>query len=103
MKRLFTFEIVAVIYTDQFLNCTMKKELKPEIRAYIKGRAALKIPPRNVYKELTDIYRSSTVSFMTVSRWMKKFKTGIWASVKRVPAPAPAPHLPLVRKRNALV
>ena len=78
MKRLFAFEIVAVIYTDQFLNCTMKKELKPEIRAYIKGRAALKIPPRNVYKELTDIYGSSTVSFMTVSRWMKKFKTGIY-------------------------
>ena len=76
MKRLFAFEIVAVIYTDQFLNCTMKKELKSEIRAYIKGRAALKIPPRNVYKELTDIYGSSTVSFMTVSRWMKKFKTG---------------------------
>ena len=78
MKRLFAFEIVAVIYTDQFLNCTMKKELKPEIRAYIKGRAALKIPPRNVYKKLTDIYGYSTVSFMTVSGWMKKFKTGIY-------------------------
>ena len=78
MKRLFAFEIVAVIYTDQFLNCTMKKELKIEIRAYIKGRAALTIPPKNVYKDLTDIYGSSTVSFMTVSRRIKKFKTGIY-------------------------
>ena len=75
MKRLFAFEIVAVIYTDQFLNCTMKKELKPEIRTYIKGRAALKLPPRNVCKALTDIYGSSIVSTMIVSRWMKKFKT----------------------------
>ena len=78
MKRRSTFEIVAVIYTDQFLTCTMKKELKLEIRVYMKGCDTLKIPPRNLYEELTDIYGSSTVSFITVSRWIKKFITGIY-------------------------
>ena len=38
-----------------------------------KGRAALCIPPKQIYNELNDIYGSSKVSYMTVCRWVKRF------------------------------
>jgi hypothetical protein len=44
---------------------------KIEIRAYIKGRDALYIPPKQMYNELNDIYGSSRLSYMTVCRWVK--------------------------------
>ena len=52
----------------------MNKQDKKEIRAYINGRVALCIPPKQIYNELNDIYGCSMVSYMTVCRWVKKLK-----------------------------
>ena len=81
MTKISTCICVLVIYTVQFVGSPMNKQGKIEIRAYIKGRVALCIPPKQIYNELNDIYGSSTVSYMTVCRWVKKFKAGI-SSIK---------------------
>ena len=72
MKKLFSFQIVSLICTGQNLYNTMNKELKVEVRAYIKGRVALCIPPKQIYKELSDIHGNSRFTYMTICRWIKK-------------------------------
>ena len=57
-----------VIYTPQFVVSQINKQGKIEIRAYIKRRVALCIPPKQIFNELNDIYGSSTVTYMTVCR-----------------------------------
>ena len=54
----------------------MKGSQKSEIRAYIKARGVLKIPAKQILKELCDIYGSSAVSIATVRRWLHKLQNG---------------------------
>lgn len=77
MTKLFSFEVVSLIYTGYILEITMNSDNKVEIRTYIKSRTALHISPKDIYSELNSIYGHSVVSFMTVCRWAKKFKGGL--------------------------
>ena len=77
MTKLFSFEVVSLIYTGYILEITINSENKVEIRTYIKSRTALHISPKDIYSELNSIYGNSVVSFMTVCRWAKKIKGGL--------------------------
>ena len=68
MKKLFSFQIVSLIYTGQYLY----NALKVEVRAYIKGRVALCFPPKEIYKEVSAIHGHSTFTYMTICRWIKQ-------------------------------
>ena len=63
-------------YHWPFFIAAMKGSQKSEIRAYIKARVFLKIPAKQILKELCDIYGSSAVSIATVRRWLHKFQNG---------------------------
>ena len=64
-------------YHWPFFIAAMKGSQKSEIRAYIKARGVLKIPAKQILKELCDIYGSSAVSIAAVWRWLHKFQNGI--------------------------
>ena len=55
-----------------------KRSLKSEeIRVYIKNRSKLGITSKEIFEELCTVYGQNEVSYSTVTRWVKKFKTGI--------------------------
>lgn len=47
-----------------------------KIRAYILTRYKLGYNGNEIYKEICDAYGHNEVSYMTVTRWIRKFKTG---------------------------
>jgi hypothetical protein len=47
-----------------------------EIRGYIKGRSPLGFKPRDIHREVCDIYGEGQMSYMTVCRWVGRFKSG---------------------------
>ena len=55
-------------------NCRTKKEIKVEMHAYIKGHVELGIPPKQVFKELINIYGPSTLSYMSLYMYEKNLK-----------------------------
>ena len=54
----------------------MKTQGSFEIKAYIKGRVNLNISGSQIYNELCQIHRTSTVPKSIVFRWQKKFQDG---------------------------
>lgn len=54
-----------------------KKSVKAaEIRGYIKTRCQLGVSPKEIFDELCAVHGQNEVSYATVTRWVKKFKTG---------------------------
>jgi len=47
-----------------------------EIRAYIKGRSLLGLKPVDIHCEICDIYGQGQMSYMTICRWVARFKSG---------------------------
>jgi len=47
-----------------------------EIRAYIKGRSLLGLKPVDIHREVCDIYGQGQMSYMTICRWVARFKSG---------------------------
>lgn len=47
-----------------------------EIRAYIKGRSLLGLKPVDIHREVCDIYGKGQMSYMTICRWVARFKSG---------------------------
>jgi transposase len=47
-----------------------------EIRAYIKGRSLLCLKPKDIHREVCVIYLEGQMSYMTVCRWVGRFKLG---------------------------
>lgn len=47
-----------------------------EIRAYIKTRCQLGVSAKEIFGELCDVHGQNEVSYATVTRWVKKFKSG---------------------------
>ena len=47
-----------------------------EIRAYIKGRSLLGLKPVDIHCEVCDIYWKGQMSYMTICRWVARFKSG---------------------------
>lgn len=59
MTKLFSFEVVSLVYTGHILEITMKRHYKVEVRTYIKSRTALHVSPKDIYNELNGIYGHS--------------------------------------------
>ena len=55
-----------------------------QIRSYIKNRCILGIQAKDIFSEICRIYGNNELSFSSVTRWCKKFKSGI-DSVKDAP------------------
>ena len=55
----------------------MAKEISAEIRGYIKTRFKLEISARAIFNEICSAYGHGTTSYSTVTRWIKRFKSGI--------------------------
>lgn len=64
----------------------MAKEISKEIRGYIKTRFKLGKPAKAIFDELCVAYGHRIVSYSTVTRWYKRFKSGI-ESVESAPRP----------------
>ena len=47
-----------------------------EIKAYIKGRSLLGLKPVDIHREVCDIYGQGQMSYMTICRWVARFKPG---------------------------
>ena len=47
-----------------------------QVRGYIKARLKLGIRAKDIFKEVCNIYGYNEVSYMTVTRWIRKFKSG---------------------------
>ena len=54
-----------------------KKRVKAaDIRGYIKTRCQLGVSPKEIFEQLCDVHDQNEVSYATVTRWVKKFKSG---------------------------
>ena len=54
-----------------------KKSVKAaEIRGYIKIRCQLGVSENEIFEELCDVHGQNEVSYATITRWVKKFKSG---------------------------
>ncbi|XP_045194792.2 protein GVQW3-like [Mercenaria mercenaria] len=47
-----------------------------EIRGYIKTRCQLSVSAKEIFDELCVVHGQNEVSYATVTRWIKKFKSG---------------------------
>lgn len=54
-----------------------KSAFAAEIRAYIKNRCIMGVGPKEIFNEICSIYGSSELSYASVTRWCKKFASGI--------------------------
>ena len=72
-------QICALVFVLHALLCkTMAKEISAEIRGYIKKtRFKLGISARAMFNEICSAYGHGTTSYSTVTRWIKRFKSGI--------------------------
>ena len=55
----------------------MAKVISAEIRGYIKCRFKLGISARAIFNEICSANGHGTTSYSTVTRWIKRFKSGI--------------------------
>ena len=55
-----------------------------QIRSYIKNRCILCIQAKDIFNEICRVYGNNELSFSSVTRWCKKFKSGV-DSVKDAP------------------
>ncbi|XP_045167528.2 protein GVQW3-like [Mercenaria mercenaria] len=55
-----------------------------QIRSYIKNRFILGIQAKDIFNEICRVYGNNELSFSSVTRWCKKFKSGV-DSVKDAP------------------
>ena len=48
-----------------------------QIRSYIKNRCILGIQAKDIFNEICRVYGNNELSFSSVTRWCKKFKSGV--------------------------
>ena len=63
------------ILTDKMVG--KKSAFAAQIRAYIKNRCFLGIGPKEIFHEICSIYGPCELSYASVTRWCKKFASGI--------------------------
>lgn len=83
----------------------MAKEISAQIRGYIKTRYKLGISARSIFNEICSAYGDSATSYSTVTRWIKRFKSGI-ETVESAPGrgrPATVVNSKMTHKVNALL
>ena len=76
-----------------------------QIRSYIKNRCILGIQAKGILNEICRVYGNNELSFSSVTRWCKKFKSGV-DSVKDAPharRPKTATSQKIVEKVKKLV
>ena len=57
---------------------------KEEIRAYIKTRSKIGCSLKQIFDDISAVYGSSNVSYITVRRWKNKFDSGL-ESIENAP------------------
>ena len=54
-----------------------KSPFTDQIRSYIKNRCILGIQAKDIFNEICRVYGNNELSFSSVTRWCKKFKSGV--------------------------
>ena len=82
-----------------------RSPLTDQIRSCIKNRCILDIQAKDIFNEIFRVYKNNELSFLSVTRWCKKFKSGV-DSVEDVPnarRPKTATSQKIVEKVTNLV
>ena len=55
-----------------------------QIRSYVENRCILGIQAKDIFNEIRRVYGNNELSFSSVKRWCRKFKSGV-VSVENAP------------------